>query len=124
MAVATDDLVLVEQASGVRNDANAETKALVSELVLDRRLPYWIGLLRHNDPAIRSLAAKRLANLIDEPVRLPANPPKEGETLAELGGMFEIEQEYARLMNWLDENQSRLRWDATAGKYVMLGLNP
>lgn len=116
MAVATDDLRLVEHAAGIRPEADADMEALVTGLALDRRLPYWIGLLRHDDGIIRAIAAKRLGELIDEPATLPA-AAVEGETLADLGVLLECEVECARMLAWLEMNRGQLHWDETAGRY-------
>jgi hypothetical protein len=122
-STATDDRAFVDYLLDPSKPIDDDSKQLASALQLTHRLPYWIGLIRDSDAQVRDLAKERLAALADIQVSLPADGPKEGETLADLGAMFNIEQEYARLMNWFDVNRARLRWDEAGSRYRLEGAN-
>jgi hypothetical protein len=122
-AHATDDPDFVKYVVDPAKPVDVDAQQMARALELHRRLPYWIGLIHHDDASVRELAAKRLAQLIDVEIRLPAELPKEGETLADAGTLYAIEQEYARLMNWFDANRNNLRWDEVAGRYRLEGAN-
>ena len=60
---ATDDADLVAFAAGTKPAPDARSERLAALLDLPRSLPYWIGLLRDARPAVRALAAARLAKI-------------------------------------------------------------
>ncbi len=114
---ATDDVEFIGFVLDPSKPIDEDSKLLANTLQLHRRLPYWIGLIHHDDARIRGFAAKKITELTGEEVHLPKDQPREGERLADAGVLLEIEKEYARLMNWLDANRARLKWDEEAGRY-------
>ena len=114
---ATDDIEFIDFVLDPSKPIDDDSKQLANTLQLHRRLPYWIGLIHHDDARIRELAAKKVRDLTGQEVNLPKEPPREGERLADAGVLLEIEKEYARLMNWLDANAAKLKWDDAAGRY-------
>lgn len=59
----TDDPEFIEYVCGDRKDADDATRKLAEDLAIDRNLPYWIGLIRHDKPNIRAKAAARIEAL-------------------------------------------------------------
>lgn len=114
---ATDDVEFVDFVLDPSKPIDDDSRQLAELLQLQRRLPYWIGLIHHDDARIRAAAAKKVQELTGEEVRLPAEQPRDGESLADAGVLLEIEKEYARLMNWFDANRAKLSWDDAAGRY-------
>lgn len=116
-AKATDDLGFIEHVLDPSKAADADSLQLAQALALQRRLPYWIGLIRHQDPRVRELAAARLKQLVEVEVKLPIEPQREGERLADLGVLFAVEQEYTRLITWFEQDRERLQWDQGSSRY-------
>lgn len=74
---ATDDLDVVRFLLGEQANIDEATRALASRLGLHRKLPYWIGLLRHGDARIRNQAAQRIKALTDQRSALIEAPDPE-----------------------------------------------
>src|SRR5262245_12013512 len=119
-AIASDDLVFVQRAAGHGVQIDQPSQDLIDVLAIQRRLPYWIGLLRHDKPEIRDVAAKQLSKLIG--MEVSASPARDGDAgvLQEGSAALAAEVEFARLMNWLEGNRSKLRWDGVAGAYTVV----
>jgi hypothetical protein len=115
--LATDDLAFIEHVLDPDKPVDDDSRQLAQSLLLHRRLPYWIGLIRHENPRVRELTAGRLKQLVEVDVNLPNEQQKEGERLADLGVLFACEQEYTRLITWFESNRERLKWDEAAGRY-------
>lgn len=120
---ASDDIEFIDYVLDRSKPIDDDSKQLAHALQLHRRVPYWIGLIHHEDGRIRELAAKKVHELTGEAVNLPKEQPREGERLADAGVLLEIEKEYARLMNWFDANRTKLKWDEAAQRY-RLGEQP
>lgn len=115
----TDDVEVIRHAIGESTLTDARGKLLVESLQLKRRLPYWIGLLRHDDPEIRALAAAHLSKLINMPVSAsPVETKDDDGTLHEGGSALKAELEFTRLISWYEQNNDALKWDDEAGHYV------
>jgi hypothetical protein len=113
----TDDIEFIDFVLDQSKPIDDDSKKLAHSLQMHRRLPYWIGLIHHDDARVRELAAKKVHELTGEEVRLPKEQPREGERLADAGVLLQIEVEYARLMNWFDANRAKLTWDEAAQRY-------
>jgi hypothetical protein len=109
---ATDDPAVVAYALGETKDLDATAKAVADGLELSRRLPYWIGLLLHEDAAIRTKARARLAELVSLP---------EGLAVYDAAATpFAREVAVARLLDWYDASRARLVWDLSGkGRYTL-----
>jgi hypothetical protein len=121
-AVATDEKTFIDAATGASPAPDSRSQQLIATLMLNRRLPYWIGLLRHENSELRTIAAAHLARLTG--MEVSASPPEpSGETndLGELGPVIRAEVEFARMMDWFDANKARLQWDVSAGRYRVQG---
>jgi hypothetical protein len=66
----TDDIAFIEYALGEREAIDDLSKQLAGTLGIARNLPYWIGLLRHRNEAVRLKAAVRVRALTGQAVRL------------------------------------------------------
>ncbi|MHC5039397.1 MAG: right-handed parallel beta-helix repeat-containing protein [Planctomycetota bacterium] len=73
---ATDDPAFIAFALGERGAHEDLSGRLAETLRIEGNLPYWIGLLRHEDEGIRSRAARKVEALAGEAVRFdaPARP--------------------------------------------------
>jgi len=116
---ASDDVEFIDFVLDQSKPIDDDSKQLANALQLHRRLPYWIGLIHHEDGRVRELAAKKVHELTDQQVNLPKEQPRDGERLADAGVLLEIEREYARLMNWFDANRAKLKWDEAAQRYLI-----
>jgi hypothetical protein len=117
---ATDDLAMIKFVLGQGPAPGATAKPLADALMLNRRLPYWIGLLHDERPEVRVLAAGHLSKILATEV---SGSPREGD--ADSGKLYsspsalKAELEFARLMKWFETNKAQLQWDELAGRYVV-----
>ena len=116
---AFDDLEAVKAAAGMASVVDEETARWISVRNLDRSLPYWIALIRHQNPEVRRIAAERITLLTGEQANPNTDGAVEGERLADLGALFRAEQEHTRLMNWYERNEAQLKWNPQEEKYVV-----
>ncbi len=114
--IATDDPPFVEFVAGRAAAPSAEARDLAAALQLERSLPYWIGLIRHEDASVRAIAVERVRALAGVTVA-DAEPNAPNESLRDLGAIFRAEVEAGRLLNWWDSVRARLKWDDAAGVY-------
>jgi hypothetical protein len=116
---ALDDIEVVRFASDPSvGGIDETTMANIERLQLSRRLPYWIPLVRHDDPAVREIALAQVIRLtgLDPDEMLIAAPDDPG---VELNPPLEVELIYSALMNWFEQNRAKLRWDDSLERYVV-----
>jgi len=107
-------LSLVDPDAPPLDDATA---AMVDKLELERRLTYWIPLVRHANEVIRSSALAQVETLTGvDPMTLAAPLPELPDDL-ELETPLRYEFVYAALMRWYEKNADSLMWDEQAGRY-------
>ncbi len=81
-AQAPDDPEVVRALAGGEGELDPRMARLARSLSLDRSLPYWIGLLRHEDETIRAVAASQVRALTGWEVTTPSAGPVDPAALA------------------------------------------
>jgi hypothetical protein len=124
--LATDDLNFVKRAAGQEIQIDQQSQSLIDSLALSRRLPYWIGLVRHENSEIRAIAGGHLSKLIGMEVSAspPGDPPQkpdQSNRLDEGTPALAAEVEFARLMKWFEDNRAALQWDDATNRYIAQG---
>jgi hypothetical protein len=116
--LAADEMTFVQSAAGGMKKVDDRTALVIETLKLRRRLPYWIGLLRHENESVRQLAATHLARLIGQKVSAsPSENAKDDDCLDENSVMLKAELEFARWMKWYEQQKNSLVWDEAIGQY-------
>jgi predicted Ser/Thr protein kinase len=118
-SLATDDIKFLGLVLGEPMDVDAYTRRVAQELGLEHSLPYWIGLLRHEDSQVRNKAAGRVASLTGLTVSMPETAEAASTLRSASGALFDAEREYARVMAWYEENHSSLRWNDATDSYEL-----
>lgn len=109
----SDDIDVV-RAAAQSEPAEASTESFVEQYDLRRNLPYWIGLLRYEDPRIRALAVRRIRILAGLEVEVDTTTT---DRLADAGALLGAEVACAELLDWWDANRDGLVWDDDTGAY-------
>jgi len=92
-----DDLKFVNLALGNRDKLDARSEKIVKTLQLKRHPTYWIGLLRHSNKQIRTLATKHVEAIL--PVTVERSAPKKAIP----------EEEVKQAINQLDDDDFAVR---------------
>ena len=114
---ATDDLEFLRLVLGEPIVVDDYTRQVAEKLGLERSLPYWIGLLRHENAHVRTKAAQQVERLTGVAVSMPEAAEPAASRLRASGPLFDAEREYARVMAWYEQNQPSLIWDNAVRAY-------
>ncbi|HRX87703.1 MAG TPA: hypothetical protein P5572_21970, partial [Phycisphaerae bacterium] len=114
---ATDDLEFLRLVLGAPSHAGKVAQNMSERLALYRNLPYWIGLLRHENADVRSAAADQIKKLTGQVVDLAADNQPDHDAAASLNPPLAAEASATRMMQWYDAHRDTLVWDEAAGAY-------